>query len=141
MRNHSHCKRNKLAREGGCFAASPGRKPGGAKNKQMKPASSSMPSDWYSEKSLDAETNERKQTKQITSIARGQKFKTSTNDAIIPIQHSANSIPEPLEIQTNEGAYQKRTCATPDRAIASRYSLAGRIPCGPISPQIWKNSE
>src|SRR5438105_6090341 len=141
MRNHSHCRRNRPAREGGCLAPSPGRNPGGAKNREMKPASSSMPSDWYSEKSRDVDTNERKQRKQIRSMARGQKFRTRSNDAIIPIQHSAINMPELLEIQSSEGAYQTRTCATPDRATACRYSPAGRIPCGPINPRIWKTSE
>src|SRR5437762_5095942 len=144
MRNHSHCNRNKLAREGrvpsnrrgcgcwgaegGCFAPSPGRNPGGAKNKQTKPASSSMPSDWYSEKSRAVDMNERKQTKQITSMARGQKFTRRSSEPIMPIQHSAINMPEPLEIQSKEGAYQKRTCATPDCATACRYSRAGRTP-------------
>src|SRR6476646_4213320 len=108
MRNHSHCNKKRLAREGGCAAPSPGRNPGGARNKEMKPASSSMPSDWYSEKSRAVDTNDRKQRKQIASMARGQRFSTRSIDAIIPIQHSAINIPELLEIQSSEGAYQNR---------------------------------
>src|SRR5947209_305780 len=141
MRSHSHCKRKSAAREGGWLAPSPGRNPGGARNKEMKPASSNMPSDWYSEKSLAVDTNERKQTRQIASIARGQMFKTRSNDVMSPIQHTANNMPEPLENQSREGAYQKRTCATPDRPRASRYSPAGRIPWGPMSPRIWNRSD
>src|SRR5437660_1641153 len=120
MRSHSHCRRNKLAREGGCSLPSLGRSPGGTKNREMNPASSSMPSDWYEEKSPAAATNDRKQTKQTTNIARGQRFNTSPTDAIIPIQHRATSMCEPLEIQSSVGAYQKRAWATPDRATACR---------------------
>ena len=74
-------------------------------------------------------------------MARGHRFTTMSNDAIIPIQHSAINIPELLEIQSSEGAYQKRMCAKLERLTACRYSLAGRIPRGPMSPRIWKTSE
>ena len=66
-----------------------------------------MPSDWYPEKSWAAAIKERKQTKQTISMARGQKFKTKSREAIIPTQHNAMSIPDPLESQSSEGAYQR----------------------------------
>ncbi len=48
------------------------------------------------EKSCAALTNERKQTKQITSMPRGQRFSTSSNDATMPIQQAASSMCELL---------------------------------------------
>src|SRR3954462_4035565 len=120
MRSHSHCRRNKLAREGGCPPPNPGRIPGGAKNKHMNPASSSMPSDWYEEKSAAAAMNERKQTKQTTNMPRGQMLKTNSAAAIIPTQHKLISMPDPLEIQSAEGAYHRRAWPMEERAIACR---------------------
>src|ERR1700757_84865 len=105
MRKHSHSSRNRLAREGGSLGSQPGRNPRGAKNKEMKPASSNMPSDWYPEKSRAAATKERKHTKQMASIPRGQRFRKSSKDAAIPIQHSALKVPGPLDHQTRVGAY------------------------------------
>src|SRR5208282_1568685 len=122
MRNHSHCRRNKLKREGGWARPSPGRRPGGAKNSARNPASSSMLSDWYPEKSRAAATKERKQTKQKNSIPRGHTSNTTSSAAIMPTQHSAISIGEPLEIQSSEGTYQKRRSPGENAANAWRYS-------------------
>src|SRR2546422_47588 len=124
MRNHSHCSRNRLAREGGRAAPQPGRNPSGAKKSAMKPASSSMPSDWYPEKSSAALTNERKHAKQITSIPRGQTSKTSSREAAIPIQHKAVNIREPLENHSSVGANHRREKWPNECATACRYSLA-----------------
>src|SRR5579863_6653903 len=110
MRNHSHCSKNRLAREGGLASPSPGRSPGGAKNKAMNPASSNMPSDWYPEKSCAAATNERKHTKQIRSDARGHKFTTTKIDATIPTHTKAINARSLAPIQSKVGANQKR-CA------------------------------
>src|ERR1700733_8519573 len=135
MRNHSHCNRNRLARDGGCRSLQPGRNPGGAKNSAMNPASSSMPSDWYPEKSCAALTKERKQRKQINNVQRGQMLRNTNSDASIPTQQSANRACGLDENQSSVGANQKREEPS-DRATDCRYSFAGRIPTGPISPRI-----
>src|SRR4051794_25174065 len=106
MRNHSHCRRKRLARDGGECSPQRGRNPEGAKNMDINPASSSIPSDWYPEKSWAALTNERKHRKQITSIPRGQILKTSSSEAIIPTMQSASSILGPLETHNKVGANQ-----------------------------------
>ena len=68
-------------------------------------------------------------------MPRGQKFKTSSTEAIIPTQQIPVSMRELLEIQSSVGAYQYPAC--PNRsANACKYSPAGRIPCGPINPRI-----
>ncbi len=72
----------------------------------INPASSSIPSDWYAEKSCAALTKERKHTKQTASIPRGQKFKTSNTDAIMPAQQIPVSICAVLENHSSVGAYQ-----------------------------------
>src|SRR5580704_16877490 len=101
----------------------------------MNPASNNIPSDWYPEKSDAALTNERKHTKQIANMPRGQILKTSSTEAISPADHKAISIGELLLNHSNLGAYQnlKRPA---ELATASRYSRAGRIPSGPMSPRI-----
>ena len=38
----------------------------------------------------------------------GPKFNTTSNDAAIPIQHSASSMCEPVENHSSVGAYKKR---------------------------------
>src|SRR6266571_725774 len=106
MRKHSQFSKNKLAREGGLALPHPGRHPCGAKNMPINPASSSIPSDWYAEKSCAALTNERKHTKQIASIPRGQKFKTSSTDAIMPAQQIPITMCVLLENHSSVGAYQ-----------------------------------
>ena len=89
------------------------RNPGGAKNRQINPASSSIPSDWYPEKSCAALTNERNATKQMSSVTRGQMFSTRRIEAAIPAQHNISSERSLLPIQSIVGANQKR--ATPPR--------------------------
>ena len=78
----------------------------GARKSERNPASSNMPSDWYPEKSPAALTNERKHTKQITSIPRGQKLKTSSTAAAMPTQQSVISMCDPLENHKTLGTYQ-----------------------------------
>src|ERR1051325_1064268 len=106
MRTHSHTSKNQLAREDGLVVLHPGRNPGGARNREMNPASSNIPSDWYAEKSCVALTNERKHTQQIASTPLGHKFKTSSADAIIPTQQIPISMCRPLENHSSVGAYQ-----------------------------------
>src|SRR6266496_5626178 len=118
MRNHSHCSKNRLAREAGCIGPKRGRNPSGAKKKEINPASSSIPSDWYPEKSCAALTKDRKHTKQTTSIPRGHRFNTSSTDAIMPSQQSPLSISGPLETHSTVGAYHNRCQCPSDCATA-----------------------
>src|SRR5580658_1017090 len=140
MRNHSHCRSQRLRRIGGCAAPRPGRSPDGAKNIEMKPASSSMPSDWYDEKSPEELTKARKHSQQMSRLARGQRFKKTVMDASRPIHVTATMKCVLEEIQKSEGATQKRllpgACA-----MAESVSPAGRMPCSPMSPRTWKSSE
>src|SRR5215472_16004862 len=106
MRKHSHTSKNQLIRDGGLASPHAGRQPRGAKNSEMNPASRSMPSDSYAEKSCAAPMNETKHTKHIASIPRGHKFKTSSTEAIIPTQQSPVSACRPLENHSSVGAYQ-----------------------------------
>src|SRR5581483_9835168 len=92
MRNHSQIKRKRLARDAGCALPSPGHSPGGAKNKEMNPASSNMPSDWYPEKSWAALTKGKKRREQISCIARGQTLRNSEIDASSPSQQTVMSM-------------------------------------------------
>src|SRR5580692_7662793 len=107
MRNHSHCSRKKLMRDGGWAAPHPGKIPPGDKNSAINPASSSMPSDWYIEKTSVAVTNDKKQTKQTKKLSRGHTLTSATSEAISPIQVTANSIEELCDVQKSVGAYQK----------------------------------
>src|SRR5579872_6516633 len=108
MRNHSHCRRKRAARGGGLFMPHPGHSPLGAKKRARKPASRSIPSDWYSEKSPAAHTKERKQTRQIKKERRGQRLKKARTEQTSPIQLMASSMCELDESQNRVGAYQKR---------------------------------
>src|SRR5256885_12031274 len=47
-------------------------------------------------------TNDRKQTKQMASMPRGQKFKTSSPEATIPAQQIPASMCGPLEIHSRD---------------------------------------
>src|SRR5215813_10066748 len=135
MRNHSQSSRKTMARLGKSAMARPGRRPFGAKNNARKPASSSIPSDWYPENSPAALTKDRKHTKQTSRAPRGTMLAITSNDATIPTQHKAIKECDPLEHQSSVGADQNR--AEPaERAITWRNSFAGRIPTGPIKPRI-----
>src|SRR5271155_1114361 len=106
MRNHSHCSRKRLAREGGFSSPNPGRKPAGAKNSAITPASSNIPSDWYPEKSRATLTNETKHKKQISSDARGHRFSVTSSDATNPTQHSVSNVPLPAPNHSKVGTVQ-----------------------------------
>src|SRR5262249_22313738 len=120
MRNHSQRSRNKLAREGAWAAPNPGRNPRGAKNIEMKPASRSIPSDWYPEKSRAAATNDRKQSRDTSSAARGHKFKTMARDAATPTQQIRSRARSVADHHSNVGAYQKRSQPGSDSVTAER---------------------
>src|SRR5258708_29474753 len=106
MVNHTHCKRNRLPRDGGCSSPHFGRSPGATKKMLRKPADSSIPSDWYPEKSCAAAIIERKLTKQATTIPLGQTFSVSSTAPATPTQQSASSARGPLPSQRSVGAYQ-----------------------------------
>src|ERR1700685_1428156 len=135
MRNHSHNSRNMPARIGGCPAPRPGRKTIGARNSTMNPASSNIPSDWEPANSPAAATNDRNATKHANRDVRGKILKTTNTDPARPIQHTAISMCELLDNQNSVGAYQNRAAAA-DFATVSRYSEAGSMPSGPMSPRI-----
>src|ERR1044071_8426118 len=108
MRNHSQRSRNRLRREGAWVAPRPGRNPGGAKNREIKPASSSMPSDWKPEKSWAAATKDKKHTRQTASAPRGHKLKITATEASRPSHVINISAWLPAPNQSSVGANQKR---------------------------------
>src|SRR6476659_8149275 len=109
MRNHSHRSMKRLKGDGGSAAPSPGRMPRGAKKREMNPASSSIPSDWYDEKSSSAATHDRKSSVQRAAVARGQTFATSRSEATIPAATTRVSAASPEPSQRRVGAYQARS--------------------------------
>src|SRR3954463_4871041 len=108
MRNHSHRSMKRLNGDGGSAAPSPGRMPRGAKKMEMNPASSSIPSDWYDEKSCSAATQERKSSVDRPTVRRGQTFATSSSEQAIPAHASSVSAPSPAPSQSSVGAYHTR---------------------------------
>src|SRR2546423_14817518 len=98
---------NSDKRDGGSFAPSPGRAPRGAKKIEMKPASSSIPSDWYDEKSCSALTHERKQSVQSAVVSVGQTLAMRRSEATIPAPTTSASARSPAPSQRSVGAYQK----------------------------------
>src|SRR6476646_4087844 len=108
MRNHSQRRTNKLRREGAWLAPRPGRSPGGAKNREMKPASSSMPSDWKPEKSCAAATKDKKHTRQTAREPRGHRLKTTATEASRPSHVINISAWLPALNHRRVGANQKR---------------------------------
>src|SRR5215213_6370621 len=97
---------NRLSADGGLAAPSLGRMPRGAKKNEMKPASSSIPSDWYDEKSCRAATHDRKSTVHTATIARGHTLPTSSSDDAIPATITTVSAALPEPSQNIVGAYQ-----------------------------------
>src|SRR6185312_8180303 len=93
-------------REGGFRAPNLGRNPAEAKKSEMKPASSSIPSDWYEAKSCAAAMKERKHTKQINKAPRGHRF--TTTEATNPSQQISISMWLLDENHRRVGANQKR---------------------------------
>src|SRR5436305_14725021 len=103
MRNHSQTRRNRANRKGGSRSPSPGRRPPGAKKMDKNPASSSIPSDWYEEKSCAAATKERKRTVQIAQVPRGHMLNTSKSEAPSPAHTSAETAAVEVPSQSSEG--------------------------------------
>src|SRR2546423_8778714 len=127
---------NNDKRDGGSFAPSPGRAPPGAKKKEMKPASSSIPSDWYDEKSCSEAMHERKSNVQTAIIARGAKFKTNKTDATMPSMITSESAGSDALSHSSVGAYQIFSSAPMAALSWCEYSPAGGMPRWPISPLI-----
>src|SRR5947207_9187074 len=99
----------RLKRDGGSLSASPGRFPRGAKKSERNPASSSIPSDWYDEKSCNAPMQERKETVQIAIVPFGQKLKTRRIEATSPATTNSVRAESDAFIQSSVGAYQTRS--------------------------------
>src|SRR3954467_11017826 len=106
MRNHSQRSMNRLNRDGGSVAPSPGRNPRGAKNIERNPASSSIPSDWYDEKSWSAAMHERKKSVHSATLSRGQMLATRSSEQTIPASTTPSRAESEELIQNNVGAYQ-----------------------------------
>src|SRR5215208_7102913 len=108
MRNHSNSSRNRLARDGGSLAPSPGRTPRGAKKIEMNPASSSIPSDWYDEKSCSAPTHDMKSSVQSATVSRGHTLTVRSTEQTMPAATTAVSAASLALAQNKVGASQKR---------------------------------
>jgi len=132
---------NRLNPDGGSCAPSLGRMPRGANQQAMKPASRSMLSDWYDEKSWSAATQERKSTVQAIVVRRGQTFAVRRRDAMMPAATTIVSAQSPAPSQKSVGAYQRPSTMPSTRWTLPRYSPAGRIPRWPMRPWIWNASE
>src|SRR6478672_986801 len=104
MRNHSQRSMKRLNAEGGLVAPSRGRRPGGARKIERNPASNSIPSDWYDEKSCSAPMHERKSRVQSAVVHLGQTLKTTSSDATIPATTIVASAASDALIQSNVGA-------------------------------------
>src|SRR3954453_17739542 len=99
---------NKLNRDGGSVRPSPGRRPHGAKKNEIKPASRSIPSDWYDEKSWSAAMHERKKIVQSATLRRGQTLAMRRSEQIRPAITTATSATSDVLIQNSVGAYHVR---------------------------------
>ena len=77
-----------------------------------------------------------KADKQTSSMARGHKFMVSSSEAARPAQQIPMTMCEPLPSHSRVGANQTRTHGPNDRATASRYLSAGKMPAGPMRPRI-----
>src|SRR5678816_2745035 len=96
----------RLNADGGVLAPSFGRTPRGAKKIERNPASSSIPSDWYDEKSCSAAIHERKRTVHSATLSFGQTFATSAREQSTPAATTTVSAVSPALIHNNVGAYQ-----------------------------------
>src|SRR5215469_8502518 len=108
MANHSQRSNQIAARDGGDDAASPGRRPRGARQIQAMPACSSMPSDWYEAKSCSAAMQERKAIVHKREASRGITLSTRTSDAARPTHTMMLSARSLEDSQNSVGAIQYR---------------------------------
>src|SRR6266404_5370802 len=98
----------RLQRDGGSVAPSPGCNPRGAKKNERNPASSSIPSDWYDEKSCSAAMHERNSTVHNATVSLGQTLKTSSSETMRPAPTTRVSAVSLALSQNRVGAYQQR---------------------------------
>src|SRR5689334_21669674 len=112
---------NSETRDGGLCAPSPGRRPRGARKKEMKPASSSIPSDWYEEKSCSAAMQERKSTVHTATIQRGAMLNTNRIDAVIPKLMTTVCAGSDAFSQNSVGSYQIFSTPPRNRVSCWRY--------------------
>src|SRR5690348_12567955 len=108
MRNHSHRSMKRLKPEGGSAKPRRGRVPRGAKNSERNPASSSIPSDWYDEKSWRTAMHERNSSVLMPIIRRGLMLTTISSDARSPMTNDAVSAASLALSQNSDGAYHTR---------------------------------
>src|SRR6185503_4585347 len=97
--------------DGGWAAPSFGRRPRGAKKIERHPASSSMPSDWYDEKSWSAAIHERNNSVHNATVSFGATLTTSSTEHRNPAATMSVSAASPALNQSRVGAYQN--CLTP----------------------------
>src|SRR5512144_2660516 len=95
MRNHSQRSMNRLAQRGGSLTPSLGQIPRGARKIERKPASSSMPSDWYDEKSCSTAMHDRKSSVHDATATFGHTFATRSKEQTMPATTTAVSAPSP----------------------------------------------
>src|SRR5512146_1385566 len=108
MRNQSHRSMNRLTDDGGSAAPRPGHAPRGAKKIEIRPASSSIPSDWYDEKSCSVTTHERNNSVQAATPSLGHTFATTRTEHTIP---SATTAVSPRSLASSHktlGTYHSR---------------------------------
>ena len=99
-------------------APSPGRRPRGAKKMETKPAWSSMPSDWYDEKSCTTAMHDRKSSVATATTSLGQTLRDEQDRAenARGDDHRQRR-GRPALPRARLGAYQKR--ASPGRSAAT----------------------
>jgi hypothetical protein len=96
----------RLSADGGWVAPSFGRRPRGAKKIERNPASSSIPSDWYDEKSWSAAIHERKSSVHNATESFGAMLTTSSSEHMNPAATSSVSAVSPALNHSRVGAYQ-----------------------------------
>src|SRR3954471_12442391 len=98
----------RLTLDGGSAAPSPGQTPRGAKKHEMNPASSSMPSDWYDEKSCSTAMHERKSSVASAIASFGQTFTVMSSEQKRPATTSVVNAVSLAFNQKTDGIYQSR---------------------------------
>src|SRR4051794_1651189 len=104
---------NRLALDGGSLSPRRGRNPRGEKNVEMNPASSSIPSDWYDEKSCSAAMHDKKSSVDSATLALGQTFATRRSDERMPANTTTISAASLALVHRSVGTYQNRWSPTP----------------------------
>src|SRR6476620_1884943 len=96
----------RLNADGGWVAPRFGRTPRGAKKIERNPASSSMPSDWYDEKSWSAAMHDRKSSVHNAPVSFGAMLATSSSEHTSPAATSRVRAVSPALTHSRVGAYQ-----------------------------------